>query len=56
MARKFCENQMKCEEDTEDTWTCIDHLGEGRVFQCPYKSFQNMLDGTYKCQGAVEVK
>lgn len=55
MIEKFCDNQTKCTEDTEDTWTCIDNLGEGRVFQCPHKSWQDMLDSKYFCEGAEEV-
>ncbi len=34
--KKFCEDHIKCKEDTEDTWTCTAHLDEGRTFKCPY--------------------
>ena len=34
---KFCEDHMKCKEDTEETWTCTAHLDSGHAFTCPYK-------------------
>ena len=36
MTEQWCDYQHKCKEDTEDTWTCIAHMAEGRAFQCPY--------------------
>ncbi|MCK5605411.1 hypothetical protein KAR91_26200 [Candidatus Pacearchaeota archaeon] len=38
MLEKFCEDQVKCKEDNEDTWTCAAHLADGHAFQCPRKS------------------
>jgi hypothetical protein len=36
MISQFCKSQIKCMEDTEDTWTCTAHLDSGRAFKCPY--------------------
>ncbi len=34
--KQFCEDQIKCKEDTEETWTCTAHLDSARAFRCPY--------------------
>jgi hypothetical protein len=34
--RKFCRCQLKCKEDTPQTWTCCAHLAEGRAEQCHF--------------------
>ncbi len=49
MKRKFCECQMKCKEDTEDTWTCAAHLDSGRAFECPYESLADAKTRPYPC-------
>ena len=49
MKEKFCSCQMKCEEDTGDTWTCTAHMVEGRVDECPYKDFKDSQKGKYPC-------
>ncbi len=33
---KYCKDQIKCNEDTVNTWTCAAQLDSGRAFQCPY--------------------
>ena len=33
---KFCEDHIKCQEDTDGTLTCTAHLDSGRAFPCPY--------------------
>jgi len=34
--KKFCEDHIKCKEDTEETLTCAAHLDSGCAFKCPY--------------------
>ncbi len=34
--KKFCKDQIKCVEDTAETWTCTAHLDSGQAFRCPY--------------------
>lgn len=36
MIPQFCRSQIKCIEDTEDTWTCAAHLDEGYVPVCSF--------------------
>ena len=33
---QLCEDQIKCKEDTAETWTCCAHLHAGNAFRCPY--------------------
>ena len=33
---KFCEDHIKCKEDTDKTWTCCAHLEHGIANTCPY--------------------
>lgn len=52
----FCEHQVKCKEDTNQTFSCTAHMYEGRVFECPYNSFFEAKHGQYPCEDAKEVK
>jgi len=36
MTEQWCDCQVKCVEDTEDTWTCTAHLAEGRAMECHF--------------------
>ena len=38
--KQWCKQQIKCERDTEKTWTCCAHLDSGRADECPYKESQ----------------
>ncbi len=49
---KFCPEQIKCKEDTEDTWSCTAHLAEGRCMQCPFGSYEDSQDREYPCVDA----
>ena len=49
---KFCPEQIKCKEDTEDTWSCTAHLAEGRCLQCPFESYEDSQDREYPCVDA----
>jgi hypothetical protein len=50
MMNQWCDCQMKCKEDTENTFTCCAHLEEGMAFQCPRKPTEVIItkDGMYK--------
>ncbi len=52
MSERFCPEQMKCKEDTDDTWSCRAHMAEGSVRQCPYKSYEDSQEGEYPCADA----
>lgn len=52
MKEKFCPEQTKCKEDTDDTWTCLAHMAEGRVRECPYDSYVDSQKGKYPCVDA----
>ncbi len=49
MIKKFCPEQTKCKEDTEDTWTCIAHWAEGHIRECPYDNYTESQEGKYPC-------
>jgi hypothetical protein len=49
MIKKFCYWQIKCEEDNENTWTCTQNMADGRVYECPYKSFEEAQKTKFKC-------
>ncbi len=49
---KFCPEQRKCTEDTDSTWSCLAHLAEGRVRQCPYKDYADSQNQQYPCVDA----
>jgi len=51
MIKQACEAQMKCKEDTDETWTCGGHLHEGRSFECPYKSYTDA-----KARGCMDLE
>ena len=50
--KRFCECQMKCKEDTDETWTCTAHLAEGHVFTCCKKSLEDALKYPGRCEDA----
>lgn len=47
---KWCYWHIKTKEDTKDTWTCTAHMGDGRAFECPYKSPEDSQDREYPCE------
>lgn len=53
MAKKWCEHQTKCVEDTEETFTCTAHMAEARAFQCPYKNTADRVSRKYPCPDFV---
>ena len=38
MIEQFCDYQIKCKEDTDDTWTCAAHLADGWAHQCSFST------------------
>ena len=42
--RRWCDCQMKCKEDTKDTWTCGAHLADGLVFICKRNPIEVEVD------------
>jgi len=50
------EPRKKEEPVYEDTWTCLAHMDEGRVFECPYDSLADAKQRPYPCVDAEEPK
>ena len=38
MIEQFCDYQMKCKEDNDNTWTCTAHLADGWAPQCSFST------------------
>lgn len=49
MKEQWCYWQIKCKEDSQDTFTCTAHLADGRVFQCPYSDLDDRTKMEYPC-------
>lgn len=54
--RKWCDCQLKCAEDNENTWTCCAHLAEGIAVQCRKTPNDVSVDkqGNYSLNGCPD--
>lgn len=50
--KRFCEYQVKCKEDTWETWTCTAHLDSGRAFACPKRDMVHAKQDPGRCVDA----
>lgn len=42
----WCDNQML---DKENKVMCLAHLADGRVFDCPYRSYNERINAEHPC-------
>ena len=52
--KPWCHWQIKCSEDTPETWTCSAHASEGRSFKCPYTDYTDSQERKFACQDATQ--